>query len=462
MVSEDNFNQIMTQSGLVSGILDDEQGIRKFLGIPFAAPPIGSLRWCAPQDPQPWQGVRRCDAFGAMAPQYADKTDMFAGLPRTGPDSEDCLYLNIWAPAQVSEAKLPVIVYIHGGGFILGDGSIFDGSSRARQGVIQVTFNYRLAIYGTLALPELSQESGNAASGNYNILDQIKALKWVRDNIAAFGGDPENITLEGQSAGAVSTMILLASTLARGLFKRAIVESGLGLNPTFFRFPTLAEAEACGSAFMKAAGASSLKDLRDMPADRLQKAEMSMYVPIIDGYVLTDTPARIFAKGQFNAAQLICGSNRDEIPTMESMPEADFVTPADRMFGWDMYDLARKFAKQADSYLYFFDRVQPGQQYSLHSAEIRYIFGTLNQPGPAWEPVDHQLSETMMRFWINFARTGDPNDEGLPKWQKFSEASSRVMRLGEMTGMDENPRSDSYRFLDQYFKIHGDAESSDW
>lgn len=311
LVAQDN-PQAKTKNGIVEGTLE-ASGVRSFKGLPFAQPPVGELRWKAPQPPQNWTGVRQAKQFGPRAMQRAVFGDMNF---RSNGMSEDCLYLNVWTPAKSDKEKLPVLVYYYGGGFIAGDGSEprYDGESMAKRGIVAVTVNYRLGVFGLMAHPELTAESPNKASGNYGFMDQQAALKWVQDNIAAFGGDPKKVTIAGESAGSMSVSAMMVSPFSKNLFAAAIGESGslLGtLSPT-----TLAEAEQNGVKFAEAIGVKSLAELRAMPADKLlettAKPGLPRFSANIDGYFFPKPAAAIFAAGEQARVPLLVGWNSEE------------------------------------------------------------------------------------------------------------------------------------------------------
>ncbi|HEX8505109.1 MAG TPA: carboxylesterase family protein, partial [Hymenobacter sp.] len=306
-------NQVQVANGRLAGVAAPG-GIRIFKGVPFAAPPVGERRWKEPQPAQPWKDVRPATQFGPRAMQQPVFGDMNF---RSNGVSEDCLYLNVWTSAATAQEKRPVLVYFYGGGFLAGDGSEprYDGESMARQGMVAVTVNYRLGVFGFMAHPELTKESPNRASGNYGLLDQAAALRWVQQNIAAFGGDPRRVTIAGESAGSFSVSAQMASPLAKGLVAGAIGESGslLGLQP----LPTLAQAEQNGVAFATAAGATSLAALRALPAQQLLEAAGKQGAPrfsaIVDGYFLPRQPAEIYAAGQQAKVPLLVGWNSQEM-----------------------------------------------------------------------------------------------------------------------------------------------------
>ena len=473
---------VQTTSGPVEGVTETD-GLRVFRGLPFAAPPVGALRWRPPQLPEPWTDVRPAAAFGAKCMQANVFGDM---LSRGDGMSEDCLTLNVWTPAQSADAALPVLVYFYGGGFVAGDGSEprYDGAAVAREGVVSVTLNYRLGVFGFLAHPELSAESGYGGSGNYGLMDQTAALAWVRDNVAGFGGDPGQVTIAGESAGSISVSAQMVAPEARGLFHRAIGESGsaLGALPPV----PLARAEAAGLDFAGAIGAPSLAELRALPADTLLAAASAPGVPwfsaTLDGKVYTDPPVETFAAGRQAPVPLLLGWNSEEMtwralfggrePTPDTYREVvrglypdhadealalypgttpdEVVASAtdlagDRFIGfstWKWFDLHRQ-TSGAPVYRYYYAHPrpplrsggaeglaggvveggppQPTASGAVHSAEIEYALGNLDtHPVYAWTADDYAVSETMMGFFVRFVTTGDPNGPGLPRWPAAS------------------------------------------
>ena len=329
--AQDNFGlpvQVRTTAGTVEGTFDTRSGIQQFLAVPFAAPPVGDLRWRAPQPLTPWEGVREAKAFGPRAvqpPVFGDMDFRSAGM------SEDCLYLNVWSPAESADAALPVLVYFYGGGFVAGDGSEprYDGKSMARKGIVAVTVNYRLNVFGFLAHPELSAEADYGASGNYGLLDQQAALQWVQNNIAAFGGDPARVTIAGESAGSVSVSVQMASPLSRDLIAGAIGESGAAIQPTLAPVP-LAEAEQTGKEFAEQIGHSAVADLRAMSTLELYRAYVASrrfgFPLVVDGYLLPATLPEIFAAGDQAQVPLLVGWNSAEIPGMAFMQGQPYAT----------------------------------------------------------------------------------------------------------------------------------------
>ena len=468
-------------SGVLEGELDGASGVRSFKGIPYARPPVGGLRWKAPQPPASWQGVRPARQFGPRAMQRPVFSDM---VFRSNGVSEDCLYLNVWTPAPVKGKKLPVLVYFYGGGFTAGDGSEprYDGASMARQGVVAVTVNYRLNVFGFLAHPALTAESPQHASGNYGLMDQGAALRWVQANIAAFGGDPARVTIAGESAGSYSVSAQMISPLARGTFARAIGESGAltSLMPP----ATLAQAERAGQQFAAQAGAADLAALRAMSASQLLEATAKPGAPgfdaIIDGWVIPAHPAAMFAAGRQARVPLLAGWNSLEsgpasllgdLPaTAENLakvvhqhitdealarrlleayavPDADPLRMATDMAGdvfigystWQWIDLhARSSGQPVYRYLYVQPRPAsvrgdiPAATGATHSAEIEYALGNLAlNPVYAWTADDRSASRLMQQYFVNFIRTGNPNGRGLPPWPVVGQGdTAQVMRLG--------------------------------
>jgi para-nitrobenzyl esterase len=454
-------------SGSLQGS-SSEKGGAVFKGVPYAAAPVGALRWQSPHPVTSWQGTRLATAFGAacMQPAQGWNDSVVATM------SEDCLYLNVWTPAQNPKKPLPVMVWIHGGAFIGGAGTdpIFAGEALAKRDVVLVTLNYRLGIFGFYAHPALTQDSSHHSSGNFALEDQIAALQWVHENIRAFGGDPGQVTIFGQSAGGMSVVALLTSPRARGKFARAIVESGsiLGGPPA----KTLTEAEGSGTEF---AGADTLDALRSMPAgDLLQRFGGFMSThrearmgPVVDGYVLDVDPNGSFGLHHEQTVPLIIGNNaregfarvsEDALPEtvrkfygvsapaalalyqatdpLLGTPAAQWIT--DTSFRCSaVVTAARHAAGGSPVYAYQFEQSLPGRaaEGAAHSYELPYVFGNLLGQGALagpFQPADRQLSDTMLGYWTNFAKYGDPNGPGLPTWPKFASPSGAYMRFASM------------------------------
>jgi para-nitrobenzyl esterase len=467
--------------GKLKGRLDGTSGVRVFRGVPFAAPPIADLRWVEPQPAAKWNGTRDATKFAPRCMQRPLFSDMQFRSPGI---SEDCLYLNVWLPPRERRPPkqgYPVLLYFYGGGFDAGDSSEkrYDGASLARRGIVVVTANYRLDVFGWLAHPELTATSPHHSSGNYGLLDQIAALKWVRRNIPAFEGDPTHITVGGESAGSMSVSALMVSPLSRGLIRGAIGESGALMQK--WSPPRRETAEREGVAFATGLGAPALSQLRAMPADRLlaarDKAGNISTGIIIDGYALTEAPSVTFEHGHAAHVPLLVGSNSQEAtasavigdgsPTLANYraglartlgDKADAVFalyPAhsdDEVMGaatalasddflalptWKWFDLQRRTG--APVYLYLFARVRPPfvtdistrskEWGAVHSAEIEYALGNLDvNPLYRWAPDDRLVSATMTRYWANFVKTGNPNGAGLPSWARASIDPTKIRR----------------------------------
>lgn len=488
--------QIKTRSGVVEG--KDDGTVRSFLGIPYAAPPLGKLRWKAPVPMAKWSGVRKATEFGPHCMQGNVFGDMIFRDP--GP-SEDCLTLNVWAPSKSGSAKLPVMVWIYGGGFVAGTTSEGrqDGSRLAQQGVVVVSMNYRLGVFGFLVHPELARESGHNSAGNYGLLDQLAALRWVHDNIAAFGADPDNVTIFGESAGSFSVSAHMASPLSKGLFQKAIGESGAAFHSGGLSFESLASREEKDvKAIKDKVGVSTLAQLRALPAEKIldafvpPKSQGFDFGPDVDGYFLPEPVPAIFAAGKQNDVPLLAGWNHDEgsfemsgqKPTAESMKanaekqfgdksgeflklyptetEQQTVRSAEDFAGdsfiafstWDWLEAQSKTGKNP-IYRYRFDLGLPSSDpkaqnlVAYHSAEIEYVFGRLDSKKDVpWRAEDRQLSEQMQKYWANFARSGDPNAPGLPKWPTYSASDGwQVMFLNSQSAAEKDELRDRYLFL---------------
>ncbi len=487
--------------GRVQGVVAD--GVVAFKGIPFAAPPLGELRWKAPQPVRPWSGVRKADHFGPSCMQDANFAKLFGAPPQI---SEDCLYLNVWTPARSPADRLPVMVWIYGGGFVGGMTSIpvYDGTRLARKGVVLVSVGYRLGAFGFLAHPELSRESGTG-SGNYGLEDQIAALAWVRANIARFGGDPARITLFGESAGGMSVSLLAGSPRAKGLFQRAISESGGALGPprrddeAGASGRPLALAEVAGQRFLEKLGARDIAAARALPAEAIQKAVgpglAGGFSPVIDGHLLLGDQYLLYQRGRFNDTPVLIGTNSDEgslspragvtVELLEKQTRERYGARAqtvlaayphatdaqalkaaqdmfrDSTFGWHTWAwaLLQSSRGHGKAYVYYFDhRTAQTPNGSPHASELGFVFGNLGGPGagPAGlagppTPEEIQLSETMSSYWVNFAKSGDPNGPGLPAWPAFSAAAQRVMYLNGGAHARDLPNRPQIEAMDRYF-----------
>lgn len=482
--------QVRVAQGMLEGIDAARPGVHAFLGIPYGAPPVGNKRWTAPEPAAPWQGVRSAAHFGDRCIQTHPWPDM---LFQSGAESEDCLSLSVWTPAKPGE-HLPVMVWIHGGGFFSGasDEQRHDGSALASKGVVLVAINYRLGVMGFFAHPELTAESPRHASGNYGLLDQIAALRWVHDNIAAFGGDPNNVTIFGESAGSFAVSELMASPLAKGLFHKAIGESGGAFRQGGLAVQTLAAAEQHGKDLATAVGAGSLAALRAVPPDKLIAAQgNSTFAPILDGYALPDDPRDVFTAGRQAKVPLLAGWNSAEIklpPTTvaafaqqlaqafpQDLDSARVLYPAhdDRearlsaialasdnfiAFGtWKWIEL-HATTGGVPVYRYLFDQPMPTDSGppplddpgAAHAMDIEYVFETLESRHLAWRDVDHKVADFTATLWTNFAKRGDPNGPGVPQWPAWNApGEKRLMRINAAAAAEPERDRARYQFLDR-------------
>jgi para-nitrobenzyl esterase len=467
--------KVNISSGSIIGTNANSSNIVSFKGIPFAAPPINELRWKAPQPVAPWQGTMQVTEFGPQCMQNLIYDDMKF---RSSGMSEDCLYLNVWAPSNKQNKKRPVLLYFYGGGFVAGDGSErrYDGASMAQKDIIVITANYRLGLFGLMAHPLLSAETSYAGSGNYTFLDQVAALKWVVKNIAAFGGDPSRITIAGESAGSVSVSALMASPLSRELIAGAIGESGSILGPPLMAVP-LAEAEKKGQALVSAIAGdtANLGNLRKIPATQLlslaNDAGFTWFSPTVDGYFLPSPPNELYANKQFSMVPLLAGVNSQEgsyqsilgqnIPTVANYKKAlqnlypndngqvfnlypannnDQVKDAaqdlasDRFISFGTYhwmDIVSQYSGKP-SFYYSYQHIRPANiekdapeippRGATHSAEIEYVLGNLDvNKLYRWQQEDYKVSKLVQQYFANFIKFGDPNGQTLPLWPSFSE-----------------------------------------
>jgi para-nitrobenzyl esterase len=470
-----------TQAGTVEGSL--QGSVEVFLGVPYAAPPVGHLRWRAPEPVAPWQGIRQATAHGASAWQpvapegFGPWTREFVVQDRA---SEDCLYLNIWAPQRESRAALPVLVWIHGGGFFQGSGSvpIYDGLELASQGALVVTINYRLGVLGFFAHPDLIREQGPSGSCNFGLLDQVAALRWVQHNIAAFGGDPNAVTVAGQSAGALSVHMLAASGRTQGLFQRAIALSG---PPNLVAVPTTAQAETDARRFASDLEAGDIHMLRAMGVEALTRElpPMPHFMPMVDGTWIDAWPPRAADARRRTLVPMIVGQTADENsgldPHYGSSDPAHLSALMRRFFGTEAQAWSAHYLKDAKGdtslayrkasldqwiaglllwasdrgqdagaplFVYQFDHVPPGpqaEQYgAFHTADVPYAFGTLSAGGDrSWTAADQNLSQLMSAYWLNFIRTGNPNGASLPTWSALDLQLARMLRLDVDTAMTD-------------------------
>jgi para-nitrobenzyl esterase len=504
-------NEVTIASGKLRGTLNADGSVRMFKSIPFAAPPAGDLRWKAPQPAKKWDGVRHADKFGPACLQ----TDVFGDIlqfMRDAQPSEDCLNLTIWLPASASaKSKLPVFLWYYGGGFVAGGNSElrYDGEALAKKGVIVVEPNYRLGVFGFLSHPELTKESGHNSSGNYGLLDQVAALQWVVKNIAAFGGDPHNITIGGESAGSASVSALMASPLSRSLFQKAIGESGAYFAAkagSALDLAPLSESEQTGMKFAEGLGAKSLAELRAKSSDELLQAAAKFqggwaFHPHIDGYFLAATALTTYNKGGQAKVPLLAGWNADEgkaqvLLSPQKTTAASFKEMAEKRFGanvaeflklypaanddealvsaetlsgddfiafstWKWMDLHSKSG--APVYQYHFEQTpkyKPGYRMDTlpaeeagarHAGELEYVFGTLRlaQPESPWSDDDLKLSDAIGTYWTNFIKTGNPNKpvNGLPDWPQYKDSSpgKDTYRIMHLSGKNLGSAPDTVR-----------------
>ena len=485
---------VSIENGLVSGVYNEGSGVWTFKGIPYAAPPTGDMRWRPPQPAAQWEGIRKADQFSSSCIQdvAGERLPWSKEFMVQDEISEDCLCLNIWTAAKTDTDGLPVLVYIHGGGYTEGSGSvaIYDGEELARKGLVVVTINYRLGVLGFLAHPELTAESEHNASGNYGLLDVVESLKWIQNNISAFGGDPSRVAIAGQSAGASAVHHMTASPLAKGLFHGAIPQSGSSVGRPGRK---LADAEADGAKFAESKGASSIKELRAMSVDELTATDgqtRMRFGAIIDGWLLPEDITEIFAKGLQNDVPTMTGMTADErssSPTYGKIKAEEFVKQARKLYGdqadaflmlyprdtqeqsgdsqkqssreqgmVSMYLWAANRAKTAETpaYTYYLSHGIPWPEHpefaAFHTSDVPYIFNNLNLLDRPWEETDRALAETMSSYWVNFAATGDPNGEGLPQWPAFDTSKIVTMELGEETGPRPIADKDKFDFFVQY------------
>jgi para-nitrobenzyl esterase len=493
--------QVKVEGGWIRGTVEDD--LMVFKGIPFAAPPVGELRWRAPQPVEKWDSIRQTTEF-APAPVQG-------GNPPSG-ISEDCLYLNIWTPAKSAKERFPVLVWIHGGGFSFGSTAepVYNGEKLAGKGVVLVSIAYRVGQLGFLAHPELSAENPNQVSGNYGLLDMIAGLEWIQRNIAVFGGNPNKVTIFGESAGGISVSMLCASPLAKGLFHGAISQSGGSFGPTRpTTYPgenmkTLRQAEIDGEAYVKKAGVSSVAELRKLDAEMLPSGwGMGSAWPIIDGYVIPDDQYKLYETGQYNDVPVLVGYNSDEglsftrektpeeyiekvklrygkfandlikaYPVGEnSVPKSARDLARDAAFGWHTWTWARLQAKTGKSkvYYYYFDQHPDYPEDSPnfghgspHGQDIAYVFQHLDPSDPQTTKSDLEISEAMGIYWTNFAKKGNPDGEGVPEWPEFSNANPVVMYFGPTPHTGPVPGAGSLEVLDDYFEWRFTPEGEAW
>lgn len=473
---------VRVETGLLLGVTD-ANGVTAYKGVPFGAPPVGDLRWKPPQPPAKWDGVRVADKFGASCMQ----NETGSRLPWTeefmtqGPISEDCLFLNVWTGAKSANDKRPVMVWMYGGGFNEGSGEItaYDGAALAKKGVVLVSMNYRMGALGFLVYPDLTKESEHHSSGNYGLLDQIAALRWVHANIAAFGGDPNKVTIFGQSAGALSVNLLMQSPLAKGLFVRAIAESGPGLlgRNTLGGGNTLADREQMGVKYAESRGAHSLAELRAIPAAAFYaptpgggRGAPTAGATVVDGWVVPLTPPD-------SQVPVLAGMVADDIGVAGGGPGpgqkptlSSYTAAAQKMYGDQADAFLKLYPVTSDSdveamqkssardrlrvqmylwaadqvkisktvYTYYFDRVIPWPAHpefgAFHTSDVPYVFENIHKIDRPWEPVDDQVTDAVSSYWVNFAASGEPGGKGLAEWPAYNDGSRTTMELGAKMG----------------------------
>lgn len=477
--------QAKTENGLVSGYKSGDVSVYK--GIPFAEPPVGNLRWKAPQPAKNRTGVLKCEKFSASPMQSNPVPFMMWSEEFITPPanlSEDCLYLNIWTPAKTEKEKLPVLVWIYGGGFSSGSAAcaIYDGEEMAKKGIIFVSINYRVGVFGFLAHPELSKESKNNVSGNYGLLDQVAALQWIKKNIAAFGGDPMKVTIAGQSAGSMSVSCLVSTPVAAGLFRGAIAHSGGIL--TNFEFKHLPDAEKDGVSFVQSLKVSNIEELRKMPADKLITAGMR-FMPVMDGYILPNDLYAAYKAGKFNDVPFIAGwvTGDGSLRGDQSVTPDAYKKKAEEKYGKDSPEFLKIFPGNTDeevvsslkemvlmqfaalpahlwagasknsAYVYQFSHVPVDKpdfpNYgAFHTSEVPFALNTLHTWNRPWRSVDKEVEKTMSSYWINFVKTGNPNGNGLTEWPAYNKTSGNVLEIGDQAKLSPGLFKKEFSFLE--------------
>jgi para-nitrobenzyl esterase len=492
---------VATPNGSLQGVLTDD--VVAYKGIPFAAPPIGDLRWRAPQPAGSWSGMRKADRYAASCMQDPAFLRLFGAPPEM---SEDCLYLNVWTGAKSADERRPVMVWIYGGGFRAGSTALpsYDGQQLAKMGVVLVSIAYRTGAFGFLAHPELSDESGKG-SGTFGLQDQIAGLEWVKANIKRFGGDPARVTIFGQSAGAVAVSMLAASPRAKGLFQRVIAQSGGSFAPPLFataegglNVPVLKAAEEFGQRFLERLGATGTESARALSAEVIQKAvggeRPTGFWPALDGHILPGDQYELYLAGRFNDTPVLIGTNSDEgtsfvsagVPPeqFEQQIRAGFGGHADAIlavyphaneseatkatkdffrdcgFGWHTWTWARVQSQkgQGRAFLYYYDLRTPQWPGGVpHGAEVDYVFRNLGKGvSPASltstpRPEDLAMSDLLSRYWVNFAKSGDPNGRGLPRWPAFTPSAEQAMIFDAKPGAGPVPNMRQLNTLDTYY-----------
>ena len=502
---------VSVKEGDLTGVLNSDKSVEVYAGIPYAAPPVGSLRWKEPQPAEKWEGVRACDTFAPMSMQKRDGEIMnsltqIVGYHRFNFSlkdnyreevSEDSLYLNIWKPAGKVE-NAPVLFFIHGGSLTSGQPSFseYRGEDLAKKGIIVVNFGYRLNVFGYMANEELAKESENKTTGNYGLLDQIAALKWVNENIASFGGDASKITIAGESAGSSSVGALCVSPLAKGLFRYAIAESS-GITPKepYHTFRSFADALTQGKKTMEEFEAKSIADLRNIPAEKLVKTTASNSAMTVDGYAITEQPYLTYEKGENNEQALLNGYNANEADVFNlftEVNEKEYKEGLNTLFGkyadeafeaypvgshpleyklavekggsakgeynhilggtWFAYSHKKwsdyMAAQEKPVYFYYFSKDNASLR-SYHAGELPYAYGNLWRNAKKYTEEDFTLSEQMQNYWVNFVKTGNPNGADLPKWDKYTKEQNKLLQFDTELKMIDDPYSKLYPIIDK-------------
>ncbi len=491
-VAYGNSLTVKTAQGKVQGKTINDSKVRAFLGMPYAAPPVGDLRWKAPEAPAKWKGMRDATKYGARCATTEESEDMV--FEDAGP-SEDCLFLNVYTPAGAKgKSKLPVMFWIHGGGYSSGASSEprHNGDFLPLKGVVLVTINYRLGVFGFLVTKELAEEA-NGSAGNYGLMDMVSALHWVNANIKNFGGDPNNVTIFGESAGSFAVSTLMASPMAQGLFQKAIGESGAAF-PSALNLggESVAVRAKMDAKWVDSLGVSSLAELRALPTDKILEAAKGLkgirFAPDVDGKLLTEPVPETYALGKQAHVPLLAGWNRDEGSFMaeHGMTAEQWKKTAEERFGDRAAEFLKLYPGDSDEqalrsaidygsdafiafgtwkwieaqcktgaapvYRYHFELAAPPSKfhagsYAFHSDDIEYVFGTLaTRPGADWRPEDWKLSDQMMTYWTNFARTGDPNGADQPNWPKYC-ADHELVHLTDPITSGPSTVRDRYEFL---------------
>ncbi len=502
---------IKVNEGELTGVKNEDESVEVYAGIPYAKPPVGELRWKEPQAPEKWDGVRACDHFAPMSMQKRDSEIMNSLTKIVGYNdfkislkdnyrealSEDSLYLNIWKPAgEVKNA--PVLFFIHGGSLTTGQPSFseYRGEDLAKQGIIVVNFGYRLNVFGYMAHESLAEESPNHTTGNYGLLDQIAALKWVNENIAAFGGDASKITIAGESAGSSSVGALCVSPLAKGLFRYAIAESS-GITPKvpYHTFRSYGDALAQGNKTLEEYSVKNAGELRAMSAEKLLETTANNSAMTVDGYAITEQPYLTYEKGNNNEQALLNGYNAHEADVFNlftKIEDEDYKNRMEDLFGEYADDVLKIYPPDSNKseytlaveaggsakgafnhvlggtwfayshktwsdyiasqnkpvYFYYFSKNNKSLK-AYHAGELPYAYGNLWRHGKLYDEKDYELSKTMQSYWVNFVKTGNPNDDGVPQWEEYTTTQNKILKLDEKIEMIDDPYSELYKVIDK-------------